>query len=69
MGNSTVSHDPKTIKSLRHDIIVYGIFEEARWMIYFESLNGFDEGMALQFAQNLMVDYSKVEILMIESLE
>ena len=44
------------------------IFEEASWNSYFERLTGFEE-VALQFAQKLMQDYSKVGGMRIELFE
>ena len=47
----------------------FGIFEEVGWTSYFEILTGFDEEVALQFAQNLMEYYSEVGGMRIEVSE
>ena len=42
MGGSTVRHEPEIMDSIRQNIEVFRIFEEASWMTYLERLNGFN---------------------------
>ena len=58
MGVFTIHHEPETMEPLCRDVEAFGIFEESRYTSYFEILTGFYEEVALQFAQNLMEDYS-----------
>ena len=58
MGGFVVRHEPAATDALRWNRKVLEIFEEVGWMEYFERLNGFHEGMVLQFSQNLAWDHS-----------
>jgi hypothetical protein len=53
MGGFAVCHEPITLDTLRRLPKVYRIFEDAGWVAYFERLEGFDNDIALEFAQNL----------------
>ena len=59
-------HEPENIVYLRKKGEVFTIFQEARWIEYFQRLNGFHVDTKLQFSLNLTDTHSIVRGLWIE---
>ena len=64
-----VRHEPKNIDSLCRNKEVFVIFEEVRWIEYFQILNGFHEETTLHFFMNLIKTHSYIRGLRIDVLE
>jgi hypothetical protein len=69
MGGPVVRHEPESLSSLLQFPAAYKKFEEAGWINYFEWLRGFDSVVALEFAQNLEIDHSRVGGIRVEVTE
>ena len=53
MGVPLVRHERLTTEKLQSHQQACQIFQDVRWMTYFEQLQGFDEQATLEFALNL----------------
>ena len=60
MGGEPVRHEPSNVSMLRHNPEALEVFRVARWLQYFEKLQGYNNFVALDFAMNLEGDPSVV---------
>jgi hypothetical protein len=61
MGGSTMRYESENFDALLLYPDVYKKFLQARWISYFEKLQGFNEAAVLEFSQNLTQGYSMVQ--------
>jgi hypothetical protein len=69
MGGFTMSYEPENLDALLLHPDVYQKFMQARWICYFEKLQGFNESEVLDFSQNLIEGYSMVHGVRIQVTE
>ena len=62
-------YEPSNTRELRKNAAVFAIFQAARWIEFFEWLDGFNHEASLQFSLNLTETYSEVWGLRIEVSE
>ena len=60
MGGEPIRHEPNNVSMLRQNPEALEIFMVARWLQYFEKLQGYNNSVALDFAMNLEGDHSVV---------
>ena len=69
MGRETVRHEPNSMDALQNCPEAYHIFIDAGWIEYFQKLEGSDEAVAIEFAQNLNNNQTQVRGMQLEVTE
>ena len=64
-----IIYEPNNLDALHTNIEVFSIFHEARWIEYFQRLNGFHEEMTFQFTMKLTGEHSKIRGLRVDVAE
>ena len=66
MREATVRQKLDSIDALQNYPEAYQVFRNTRWIEYFQKLEGLDEAVAIEFAQNLNNNQTQVRGLQIE---
>ena len=64
-----VRYEPKNLDAVRENMEDFAIFREARWIKYFQRINGFHEEMTFQFSMNFTRDHPIIKGLRIDVSE
>ena len=60
MGGTMIKHELDSMEALQNCLEAYHIFRDARWIEYFQKLEGSDEVMEIEFSQNLNNNQTRV---------